>query len=63
MEIKFELATEPAVKALIAIGAFAGIMTTITYSPNVYGISACALLAGLALIIGTHHTPPLRARA
>jgi hypothetical protein len=63
MEIKFELATEPAVKALIAIGAFAGITTTITYSPNVYGISACALLTGLALIIGTHRTPPLRARA
>jgi hypothetical protein len=63
MEIKFELATEPAVKALIAIGAFAGITTTITYSPNVYGISACALLAGLALIIGTHRTPPLRACA
>jgi hypothetical protein len=63
MEIKFELATEPAVKALIAIGAFAGITTTITYSPNVYGISACALLTGLALIIGTHRTPPLHARA
>jgi len=62
MEIKFELATKPAVKAIVAIGAFAGITTIATYSPNVFGISACILIAGLALIIGTYCTPPLRAR-
>jgi hypothetical protein len=62
MELKFNLATEPAVKAVIAIGAFAGITTVITNSPNVFGISGCVLIAGLALIIGTYCTPPLRAR-
>jgi hypothetical protein len=34
MEIKFELATEPAAKAIIALGAFAGITCIIINSPN-----------------------------
>jgi hypothetical protein len=59
MEIKVELATEPAVKAVIAIGAFAGITCIITNSPNVFGISGCVLITGLALAISTHRTPPL----
>jgi hypothetical protein len=63
MELKFELATEPAVKAVIAIGTFAGITTVITNSPNKFGISGCVLIAGLALIIGTYCTPPLCAHA
>jgi hypothetical protein len=63
MELKFELATEPAVKAVIAIGAFASITTVITNSPNVFGISGCVLITSLALIIGTYCTPPLHARA
>jgi hypothetical protein len=61
MEIKVELATEPAVKAVIAIGAFAGITCIITNSPNVFGISGCVLITGLTLVISTHCTPPLRA--
>ncbi len=48
MELKFKLATEPAVKAVIAIGAFVGITTIITNSPNVFGINGCVLIAGLA---------------
>jgi hypothetical protein len=59
MELKFELATEPAVKAVIAIGAFIGITRIITNSPNAFGISGCVLIAGLAFIIGTYHTPPI----
>jgi hypothetical protein len=62
MEIKVELATEPAVKAAIVIGAFAGITCIITNSPNVFGISSCVLITGLALVISTHCTPPLCAR-
>jgi hypothetical protein len=62
MDIKFKLATEPAIKAIIAIGAFAGITCIITNSPNVFGISGCVLITGLALVIGTHRTPPLHAR-
>jgi hypothetical protein len=63
MELTFELAAEPAVKAVIAIGAFAGITTIITNSPNAFGISGCVLIAGLALTIGTYRTPPLCACA
>jgi hypothetical protein len=60
MELKFELATEPAVKAAIAIGAFTGITSIITNSPNAFGLSGCVLITGLALIIGTYKMPPLR---
>ena len=63
MEIKFELATEPAVKAVIAIGAFSGITTIITTTPNVFGISGCVLIGVLSIIIGTYKTPPLRVRS
>ncbi len=62
MELKFKLATEPAVKAVIALGTFAGITCIITNSPNMFGISSCVLIIGLALGIGTHCTPPLSAR-
>ncbi len=62
MELKFKLATEPAVKAVIlVIGAFTGITCFITNSPNVFGISGCVLIAGLAFIIGTYCTPLLGA--
>ncbi len=63
MELKFELATEPAVKAVIMFGTCSCITTVITNSPNMFGISGCVLVAGLALIIGTYRTPPLCARA
>ncbi len=61
MELKLELATEPAIKAVIAIGAFASITRIITNSPNVFGISGCVLINGLALVISTHCTPLLHA--
>jgi hypothetical protein len=63
MELKFELATEPACKTAIALGAFAGITKIIVDSPNVFGISGCVLIGVLAIIIGTYKTPPLRVRA
>jgi hypothetical protein len=59
MELKFELATEPAVKAVIAISAFTGITRIMTNSPNAFGISGCVLIADLAFIIGTYCMPPL----
>ncbi len=60
MELKFKFATELAVKAVIAIGTFTGIIRIITNSPNVVGISGRVLITGLAFIIGTYCTPPLR---
>jgi hypothetical protein len=62
MEIKFELATEPACKTTaIALGAFTGITHIISDSPNAFGIGGCVLIGVLALIIGTYTTPPLHA--
>jgi hypothetical protein len=63
MELKIKLATEPAAKAVITIGAFTDITTVITNSPNAFGISGCVLIAGLALIIINYCTPPLHACA
>jgi hypothetical protein len=60
MELKFKLTTESAVKAAIAIEAFASITRIISNSPNILGIGGCILITGLALIIGTYKTPPLR---
>ncbi len=62
MELKFKLATESAVKTVIAVGAFLGITKVITTCPNTFGVSGCVLITGLALILGTHRMPPLRAR-
>ncbi len=59
MELKFELTTEPAVKAAIAIGAFASITHIISNAPNVFGIGGCVLITGLALVTGTYKMPPL----
>jgi hypothetical protein len=59
MELKFELATEPACKTAIALGAFASITRIISDSPNAFGIGGCILIGVLALIIGTYKTPPL----
>jgi hypothetical protein len=58
MELKFELATEPACKTAISLGAFTGITTIITNSPNTFGISGCIIIGVLAIIITTYKTPP-----
>jgi hypothetical protein len=63
MELKFELVTEPTVKAAIALGAFAGITFVITDSPKAFRIGGCVCIAGLAQIIVTYCTPPLCACA
>jgi hypothetical protein len=62
MELKFKLTTEPAVKAAIALGKFAGITPIISISFNAFGIGGFFLIAGLALIFGTYKMPPLRTR-
>jgi hypothetical protein len=62
MELKFELATEPACKTAIALGAFADITKIITESPNTFGVGGCVIIGILALIFGTYKTPPLCTR-
>ncbi len=61
MELKFELATEPAVKATIAVGACCAIAHVATHSQNLFGSIAALIIGILAVVIGTYKTPPLRA--
>jgi hypothetical protein len=63
MELKFELATEPACKTAIALGAFAGMTRIISNSPNLFGIGGCILIDVLDITIGTYQKPPLRVRS
>ena len=63
MELKFELATEPACKTAIALRAFTGITKIISNSPNLFGIGGCILIDVLDITIGTYQKPPLRVRS
>ena len=61
MELKFELATEPAVKATIAVGTYWAIPLVATHSQNLFGTLAALIIGILAIVIGTYKTPPLHA--
>ena len=61
MEIKFELATEPAVKGTIAIVACISIAYVTTHAETPYGFASSFLISIIGIIIGTYKTPPLRA--
>ena len=63
MEIKFELATEPAVKGTIAIVACICIAYVSTLADTPYGFASSFLIGIIGAIIGKHKTPPLRAPA
>ena len=52
MELKFELATEPAVKATIADGACCSIAHIATHSQNLFGIVALVIIG-----INPNHIP------
>ncbi len=59
MEIRFKLATRPAVKGTIAVVSCMSIAYVATHTQNWYGTS-CALLIGIiSVVIGTYQTPPL----
>jgi hypothetical protein len=50
MEIRFELATEPAVKGTIAVVSCVSIAYVTTHAQNWYGTS-CALLIGIISVV------------
>jgi hypothetical protein len=59
MEIRFKLATKPAVKGTITVVSCVSIAYVATLAQNWYGTS-CALFIGIiSVIIETYQTPPL----
>jgi len=60
MEIKFELATEPAIKGTIAVVACVSIAYITTHAKTPYGFVSSFLIGTIGIIIGTYKTPPLR---
>jgi hypothetical protein len=63
MEIKFELATEPAVKGTIAVVACISITYIATHAETPYGFASAFLIGIIGIVIGTYKTPPLRTPA
>jgi hypothetical protein len=59
MELKFELATEPAVKATITVVACTSIVYVTTHTQNWFGVIAIVIISVISVIIGTYKTPPL----
>jgi hypothetical protein len=63
MEIKFELATELAVKGTIAVVACISIAYIATHAKTLYGFASAFLIGTIGIIIGTYKTPPLHTPA
>jgi len=63
MEIKFELATEPAIKGTIAVVACVSIAYIATHTKTPYGFASSFLIGTIGIVIGTYNTPFLRALA
>ena len=63
MEIKFELATEPAVKGTIAVVACLLLAYVATHANTQYGFASSFLVGIISVISGKYKTPPLHAPA
>jgi hypothetical protein len=63
MEIKFELATEPAIKGVIAVVACVSIAYIATHAKTPSGFASSCLIGIISIIIGTYKTSSLRAPA
>jgi hypothetical protein len=63
MEIKFELATEPAIKGTIAVVTCISIAYIATHAKTPSGFASSFQIGTISIIIGTYKTPPLRAPA
>jgi hypothetical protein len=59
MELKFNLATELAVKATIAFITCASIAYVATPAQNWFGVAASVIIGVVGVIIGTYKTPPI----
>ena len=61
MEIKFELATEPAIKGTIAVVACIFMAYVSTHADTPYGFTSSFLIGIIGIIIGFYKTPSLHA--
>ena len=52
MEIKFELATEPAIKGTIAVVACVSIAYIATHAETPYGFASSFLIGTIGIVIG-----------
>jgi hypothetical protein len=59
MEICIKLATEPAVKALIALAACISIAYTVTLTNFYIELLGTVIIGLIAVVLGTSKTPPL----
>jgi hypothetical protein len=61
MELTFKLATEPSIKATIAVVACTSIAYMTTHTKNWFEVIATLIIGVISVIIGTYKTPPLHA--
>ena len=61
MELKFELATKPAMKGTIAVIACISIAYVSTHADTPYGFASSFLIGIIRIIIRTYKTPPFHA--
>jgi hypothetical protein len=59
MEIRFKLATKPAVKGTITVFSCISIAYVATHMQNCYGTSCALLIIIISVVIGTYQMPPL----
>jgi hypothetical protein len=59
MELCFKLATEPAVKALMALAVCISIAYTVTRTNSYIGLAGATIIGLIAVAIKTYKTPPL----
>jgi hypothetical protein len=58
VDLKFYLATEPAIKATIAIVACTSIAYVTTHAQNWFGVIAALIIGVISVVIVTYKTPP-----
>jgi hypothetical protein len=59
MELMFELATEPAIKATITVVPCTSIAYVTTHAQNWFGVIAALIIGVISVSIGTYKTLPL----
>jgi hypothetical protein len=59
MELKFNLTTEPAIKATTAVVTLTSAAYVATCTQSLFGIASAIIIGVIAVVIRTYKTPPL----